>query len=451
MEEKVYHDLTFSQKIMFYLLDHCPQKNVTNIGISIWLPDELKIDALKEAVYLSVKRMDALRMQLTKVNGEVKQFISDEDVVDLECKDFSKYSSEKIDKILTKWTSSNIKYTDCPLYKFYLIKGPDNFTVLYVLVNHIVMDEWALTVLAKDLLSTYIALKNHEELPQPPASFVECLAEEYKYQGSRRELKDFEYWKNQFAVKPKFAAIDLKSVGAEYRKPPIIFKSKLKTIHLSKEHTKKIKEYCKSNRISPQILFLIGTQTYFYALNETNESLVNFVMARRSDNKRKEAGGMFANALPFKVECPAGLTFKECCEKVTTDQYGLFRHGDFPYPTVLKYVDEKFNPGKKGRFWYTDMMFTYQMGAVKLKEDLHYFVKNHSNGSCTRALYLTIMDVEDNGELDFLFEYNTAIVKEEIVDKIYNVMLAVVDIGIEEPEIKMSDLINKMKQKFFNN
>ena len=56
---------------------------------------------------------------------------------------------------------------------------------------------------------------------------------------------------------------------------------------------------------------------------------------------RKRAGGMMVNNLQLKVECPYGLSFKEACEKLTKEQFELYRHGDFPYQLAHDYVLNK--------------------------------------------------------------------------------------------------------------
>ena len=41
---------------------------------------------------------------------------------------------------------------DCDLYDIAILRAPNNETIVYIKVNHIVMDAWALTVFTKDIL-----------------------------------------------------------------------------------------------------------------------------------------------------------------------------------------------------------------------------------------------------------------------------------------------------------
>ena len=122
----------------------------------------------------------------------------------------------------------------------------------------------------------------------------------------------------------------------------------------------------------------------------------------------------------------------------------LFRHGDYSYQDIMAYVKEKY-PVENSAYSYTDMCFTYQLAKINSESDIKYIVKNYSNGTSAMGLYLTIMDVSDTGTLDFLFEYTLSVVKEEVIDKIYKLMIKVIEIGINRPEISIGEILDLVK------
>ena len=385
--------------------------------------------------------MDALRLRLKKGKGQIKQYVSEEEPKEIKIEDYSNYSKGDIDEILEKWTSTPFKYKDKELYDVSIIKGSENVTGLYIKVNHVVMDAWGLTVYAKDVINIYLAMKDGKELPEEPAKFVPLIEKDLEYMNSKRMQKDYEFIKEKWKTAVVFSSVEPKYVGKKYRPNNLRYKGKQKVMTLDKSSVARINEFCRKNRISQQTLFILGSQIYFYKLNNTDKSMVNSVLARRSSMDRKRAGGMMVNNLQLKVECPYGLSFKEACEKLTKEQFELYRHGDFPYQLAHDYVLKQ--AGVKSGV-LTDFTITYQPAKIFTDNRIKAKVQNYFNGSSSMNLYLTIMDTLDSGELDFMFQYKVAVVSDEIVDELYRVMIKAVEIGIKCPTKTIGEIIDEI-------
>ena len=441
MVERKYYDLTPSQNLMYFALKFIPEKNVVNIGTVVWFHENIDCELLKVAAYKAIWRMDALRLRLKKGKGQIKQYVSEEEPKEIKIEDYSNYSKGDIDEILEKWTSTPFKYKDKELYDVSIIKGSENVTGLYIKVNHVVMDAWGLTVYAKDVINIYLAMKDGKELPEEPAKFVPLIEKDLEYMNSKRMQKDYEFIKEKWKTPAVFSSVEPKYVGKRYRPNNLSFKGKQKVMTLDKSSVARINEFCRANRISQQTLFILGSQIYFYKLNNTDKSMVNSVLARRSSMDRKRAGGMMVNNLQLKVECPYGLSFKEACEKLTKEQFELYRHGDFPYQLAHDYVLKQ--AGIKSGL-LTDFTITYQPAKIFTDNRIKAKVQNYFNGSASMNLYLTIMDTLDSGELDFMFQYKVAVVSDEIVDELYRVMIKAVEIGIKCPTKTIGEIIDEI-------
>ena len=75
MKNITLYNLTPSQQLMYYTVNYSAKKSVVNIGVSIWIKDKIDISVLKEAIYISILRMDALRIRLTDVDNITKQYV----------------------------------------------------------------------------------------------------------------------------------------------------------------------------------------------------------------------------------------------------------------------------------------------------------------------------------------------------------------------------------------
>lgn len=441
MESIKYYDLTLSQDVMYFALKYSPKKNIVNIGTALWIEEEVNVDLLEQAIYKTIWRVDALRLRLKKIDGVIKQYVSTEEPKKVNIVDFTNLSKKQIDDKLTGWTGTSFKYKNAELYDITIIKAKNNLTGIYVKVNHVAMDAWGLTVFIKDVMDVYAAMIDNKELPEAPAPFIPLIEADLAYKNSKRFNRDEEFWKEYFNKVPNYATIDENYLGKKYRATSLRFKSKLKVITLEREKVEKITSFCKENRLSPQSVFLLGSQLYFYKLNNTDESLVNNVLARRSTVASKKAGGMLINILELVVKCPHDLSFLDACNKIMIDQAKLFRHGDYPYQQVMDYLQKKVGI-RSGNF--TDLSFTYQAAKVESENMLKARVQNYSNGSSGIPVYLTIIDVLGNGNLDFMFEYNLAMASEEIVDKLYSQMIKSIEIGIASPNKTLREIISEI-------
>ena len=446
MENRKYYNLTNAQNVMYYALRYSPKKNITNIGTSLWINEEVNIDLFKEALNKSIKRVDALNLRLTEVDKQIKQYITNDEPKDTPVVDYSNKTIPEIEAEFDKLAQVGMKWKECELYDFLIAKLPNKGIALNMVINHVIVDAWGLTVFAKDVMNIYLALKNNTELPEAPSSFLEIIEEELKYNGSKRMEEDFEFWKNAFNRKPGYCAINPKDVGNDYRKLSLNFKSKPKIYTLPKEKVDDIKAYCKQVRLSPQILFLLAAQSYFAMLNNKDEVLIYNVLSRRSNMKQKKASGMMINILPLLINCPSNLTFEEACDKIAEKQFEAFRHGDYPYGQVVDYIWEKYRKNKLAKGSFCDMSLTYQLGNITTDEDIDFTVKYHSNSSSGIGIYLTIIDVGNKGTLDFIYEYKCNIVDEDLVRVMFCQMMKVIELGMNNPTLTLKEIMDVAKE-----
>ncbi|WP_154532284.1 condensation domain-containing protein [Inconstantimicrobium porci] len=246
-----------------------------NICTSLWFKEDIDIDLLKKALLISLNRIDALNIHLTEINKNIKQYLSDEKYRDIEVLDYSDKSIEEIKQEFNKRACVEMKWKDCNLIDVVIAKVPENRVALCVVVNHVIADAWGLTVFMKDALEVYLSLREGKDLPEKPASFLKVIEEELKYTDSQKMKDDEEYWKSVFDEAPSYSSVNRKNVGKKYGRISLDFTSTAKIITLPKEEVQVVNDYCKKNRISPQVLFILAMYCYLSMLNNKDELLIN--------------------------------------------------------------------------------------------------------------------------------------------------------------------------------
>lgn len=441
MENTKYYDLTYAQNVMYFALKYSPKKNIANIGSSLWINEECDIELFKKAVIKSIERIDALRIRLTKVNGKVKQYVSPEADIEIPVVDYTDKTVKEIEEIFDSRAKVEMKWKECPLINMLIAKAPGNRVAFDIVINHVISDAWGLTVFIKDVMDIYQALRDGEELPEKPSDFMPIVEKELQYNDSERMKEDFEYWKDKFKTMPDFASVEPKAVGKPFRKVASFnFNSRAKIYVLPKDRVDKVNSYCRKERISPQIIYMLAAYNYFAMLNNKEGSVIYNVLARRSDMVTKKASGMMINILMLQLKCTEDMTFREACDYVADTQFEGFRHGDYPYQILDNYVWKLYRPNIFTFGQFTDLSFTYQAGKIVTKKPMDYEVKYHSNGSSGMAVYLTIMDAADKGTLNFIYEYREVLADEELIKMLFCQMIKTVELGIENPEMTLKEI-----------
>ena len=73
------YPVSAAQKFHFFYLDHCPNKAVVNIGVSLTIEAELDFELLREMIFEAYRRSESMRVQFAQdKDGSWYQYVVDE-------------------------------------------------------------------------------------------------------------------------------------------------------------------------------------------------------------------------------------------------------------------------------------------------------------------------------------------------------------------------------------
>ena len=176
------YPLTAAQKLHFYYQKYCPKKQVLNIGTSLTIETDIDWEVLKQSIYRAYERCESMRLR----------FAEDREERDIEFRDFTGQTMEEAEAELTAWTAVPFKRQDSPMNRIVMIRMPDGFNGLYLLVDHMTMDAQSLIVFLKDIIEIYCSTK-YEGVPYPKdmSSYIEQLQKDLAYEaGCKAKTRD---------------------------------------------------------------------------------------------------------------------------------------------------------------------------------------------------------------------------------------------------------------------
>ena len=187
--DKVFYELSQSQKSIWYLEQKYPGTYMNNISGTIRYVGTIDYDALRKAVSLVIKNNEGLRIRIHDENGEPLQYAAPFEDKELEYFDFSMSGLEELYAWDVKETKRPFPLYDSDLFFFTVIKIDDRNGGVLVRLHHIISDAWNMSVVGNQITAYYAALRRnlpYEDRPKP--SFFEHLKNEKIYESSERFL-----------------------------------------------------------------------------------------------------------------------------------------------------------------------------------------------------------------------------------------------------------------------
>ncbi len=456
---KVY-PLTVAQKFHLYYQKFCPKKQVVNIGTSLTIETELDWNELKQAIYKAYERCESMRLRFAEdKEGNCYQYVVDKEERDIEFRDFSGGTMEEAEAVMKSWTEVPFKRQDSPMNRIVMIKMPDGYNGIYLLVDHLTMDAQSLICFMKDIIELYCNAK-YEGVPYPKdmTSYIAQLEKDLAYEaGCKAKDRDTEFFHELIeSSEPIYNGIDgtwkLDQERKHTENPKLraavnvsdSVDSALDIFHLEAEPTKRLMAFCEKYHVSLACLLLMGLRTYFQKMNGNDDVSINSAIARRATLLEKKSGGTRIHSFPFRTIIPEDKTFLEGIYIIRDKQNEMFRHANYDPVAYFAYRNQVYHT-QNGRT-YEPMSLTYQPMTLQEKGldklgGIRYKTKWYPNGATTQAMYLTVMHRPDDNGLDFNFEHQVKAVSRQKLEYMYYYLCKIMFKGIENPGLPIGDIM----------
>ncbi|MDE6312954.1 MAG: peptide synthetase [Lachnospiraceae bacterium] len=454
------YPLTVAQKFHLYYLAFCPKKQVVNIGNSLTIGTDLDWNVLKSSIYKAYERCESMRLRFAKdKEGNWYQYVVEKEERDIEFVDFTGQTMEEAEKTMRKWTEVPFKEEDSPMNRIVMIKTPDGYQGIYMLVNHLTMDAQSIICFMKDIIELYCNTM-YEGVPYPKEmhSYIKQLEKDLAYEaGSKAQQRDIAYFEKLIeSSEPIYNGLEgtdkLKEQRKRKKNPKLrsainvsdSVDADLDIFHLEAEPTKRLMDFCEKYHVSLACLLIMGLRTYFQKMNGNDDVSINTAIARRATLQEKKSGGTRIHSFPFRTIISEDKTFLEGVYEIRDRQNEMFRYANYNPTSYFAHRSKVYQlePG----YTYEPMSLTYQpmtlqeRGLDKLG-GISYKTKWYPNGATTQAMYLTVMHRPDDNGLDFNFEHQIKAVSRKELEYLYYYLCKIMFKGTENPNLPIGDII----------
>lgn len=458
VNKPVYPLIPPQEMIQFMLKYSFFHKQVTQIPDSIIVSQKIDFDVMTEAFNIEIERNDCLRLVFFKQNGKIMQYFRDQyRIGSVPVYNFK--SDEEREKVLTADAQKPIKMLKGEIFRLKYFTTYDGRYGVYINIHHLVMDNAAVFAFFNDLFAVYDHLKNGKPMPKPLGSYEDRIKRELAYVEDKSNLEKEKAAYTEYITRngeplylgvegPKLLEAERKkkkdpSINAPSLFDPIHDKAELTKTTFSPELSEKFFAFCENNNVSPECLVQLALRMHLSKINNGHlDTYFICLCTRRRTLVEKRSGGTVTAPLPWRVHLEEDDTFMSALDKMADAQVWAFRHMDYPYLEYRDLQRELFNYSAAAGS--STMMFSWMPINEKSINGWEYEYVGYGLGRYIMVLYTFAMKDAHTGCLKLSCLHRTKFVSVEDIKALQNGTKRVLEIGLENPDISVKELLEKM-------
>lgn len=443
------YPLTAGQDVILIQQKFSVSKAVSNINMLLTFEFEFDLELMQQALFQALLRNRAARIRLRQTDEGPRQYFSQALPEGVEFIDLSALGASEAENMIEKWGQVKFpnKNFDTQLYRIKMLLLPSKEYAIYFCVSHLIFDAYALIAVTGDMLEIYRSIQAGEPLPKALPSPMPVYQKEWDFLASPAYEKSLAFFREYFSEEPEFQSFDGPDSphyikGKRYGTTLQLwrFRAGFIDLRIPARIVQGIEQLAYESQIPTQSYYILALRNYLSKLNQADDISYYHTVARRGTLAQKRSGGTMVNPVLFRMTFKNDLTALEALQEIALLQLKLYRHADVPFG-VQAYILSKTHqvPKMKG---YATIGMTYQPYSIFKFDDMPMRLKRYNNGYTAMGLYITIMSVDNTGDLLSNYEYLRGYTKEESIYNYHAYLLAMLDYLLEHPDATVQELVN---------
>jgi hypothetical protein len=437
--QKDNYDLSKSQ--LQQVLEHelSGVENSKNIYGHISLKEEINSSKLQKVINILIKKHESLRVKIIKYKNNYKQVIMNENESELEVIKLED-DNLKIQKVLKELKNKNINLYSEKLFHFQLIKTPKE-NIISILIHHSICDAISTEIIIKDLENLYYEEKDLDLIEIQKEHITYKDFSNWQNNLTNDDNDYYDYWKNQLSTNEELIDIPFAKERGNTRD--------LTGSHLSKElpsdYLNKIDDFCSKNRITVFMFFNTIIKTLLYKYTNKKNIIVGTPSTGRTNLPVDDIVGCFINILPLYNKIEDNESFLSLLNKVKNTTNNSFEKEQYPFTEMVKNLNKR----RFDRSAIFDVLMEVDLG-IDDKHDVIY------SGDQDNTYYdLSFVFFKKKNNLGINIIYSKVLFNEELINKIFEHLVNIIDITINDKEILLDNISifteeeNKNKENIF--
>ncbi len=427
-EKKDYYPCSLGQKRIYNLHYLEPDTNILNITTPVILPFRLDREKLEAAFVKIIARHDIYRTSFHMISGQI--MIKVHSQVDFQVTYYESSEKELPDliSIITPFDLSR-----APLLRVSLIHLEEGKNILVLDTHHIVTDGTSARLLFRDFVDIY----SGKELPPVSIGYKDyCQWMADRVQAGKSDESGV-YWLEQLNTPVPARPLIL---PADFPRPGVrSFNGRNSWTNVERDMVLQLRNL---SRDAGATMFMIWLAAYNVLLHKYTGS-EDIVMGIRTANRAypglQGILGKFSNDLAFRSQPQPEKPFKKYLQEVKERTIAAFNHQEFPYELLVERLGYLEDSGRNPFFSSVFVFNNNNMEVSNIRTEkisLSYLPLEASS-----AFYDILFQATEIGDaVNILFLYDTAIFKQETIDRMKQDLVSILGYIAQIPDALLSQI-----------
>jgi len=430
--------LSFAQQRLWFL-DQMEPGFAYKESFALHLKGLLNIPALEQSLTAIVSRHEILRTNYQYVNSMPAQVISNSVDIKLpliELSDFADGEKKtKTKDLINAEACKPFSLIQDPLFQATLWKLGQDEHILLLAMHHIVIDDWSIGILFRELEALYEAFSGERSSPLPelPIQYADFACWQRQWLQDEVLEKDLFYWKQQLS-----SEIPVLQLPTARPRPSVpSYQGAQRILLLPKALTQALKVLSKEEEVTLFMTLIAAFNAFLYRYTGQEDIIVGFLTAGRNQVKIEALIGYFVNTLPLRTDLSGNPSFRELLNRVCDNVSEALTHQDLPFE---KLVEELRLPRDLSRPPLFQVLFILQNSPTTTLHLAGLSVTSSKIHNGSSKFDLSMFIIEHDEQLRLELDYNTDLFNTETIAQMLEHFQVLLEGIVANPEQRLSDL-----------
>jgi len=429
---------SFAQQRLWFLDQLDPGTAAYNLPRAFRIDGPLNIDILRQALQHVVHRHASLRTVFDSVEGEARQVVLSDVELTLPVTDLTDIPEAEREpealRIAGEEGKKPFDLSEGPLLRALLLQMAPNSFILLLVMHHIITDGWSISILFREVTSSYAALIRNQvpQLPDLPLQYTDYAHWQRDYLSGEVLTREVEHWKEKLA-----GAHTLLDLPADRPRPTAhSCNGGTEEITFDSAVHRKLKALAQSESSTLFMAAIAAFQALLWRYTNQESILLGTPVAARNEVDIENMIGLFVNTLVFRADFNSKLTFRELLRQVRSFALEAYAHQDVPFE---KLVEELVPNRTLDTHPLFQVMFTFQNIPKQVFQIPGLTIKELGFEAGISKFDLSV-EMWDDGELHCQFEYNSDLFEQATMQRMLAHLQTLANAAIDNPDVPIAQL-----------
>jgi acyl transferase domain-containing protein/acyl carrier protein len=418
-----------------------PDKAVLNVPTAYRVPGVPgQVKELLESVFKKlIERNEIYRTSFHIIDGQIKQKIHRTEDVEFRI-DYHETTEEAMQDKIAELTLP-FDLSKAPLLRADLINCGGEKNVLLMDTHQIILDGTSAGIFRNE----FMALFTGTELPAPPLQYKDYS----QWINDRLEAGDFdeskEYWMQQYnelSLPLKLPMDKPEPENRTYEARPMWF-------NIDRDYIKQLRDLAHETGTTMFMIWLAAVKVLLYKYSKQQDIVLGTRIAGRTHTELEAMLGKYSNTVIIRSKPQLDQTFKQFLEQVKEISLGAFKHQDYPSEQLYEqvYREQGTNPGQPNGKPLYNTVFVYNnmkhAGSAAAPGKNAAAVSGYPVTKLKSVFDLLFQASEVGEYINVLIQASVERFKPETIESMRHHFMTILETILEEPNIQLSEIINK--------